>query len=677
MAATTSERSGSAGRARATSNGPNKAGPSDRRSDAELGFAHPPPVDHQQRSSQPQTVQIPGLTSSQIPFPGYSRNFGQTAPASAEERARGGARRLSPKSSVSLPFDINDSAERGTKDILRRSRTESPETYRRSILNKVPEEMETSAIPPVQPRNLDASVESRRSYGSIGNPLSRFIIDDGGARYVDGNLSYEEDSELSEEEEEWLLDEELAKQGLYRGNYKNLLLLYTLVPISALMAFVSLTLLPIFAFPSRHASPFPYPPYLPYPLPEVLTATGLWSLSYLFRDSLYAVALFLTNIIPFPTHRFPKFIPILTSVVSAFLQSASTLLLRLLSIPILLIPYYSTEHLGLLQLTTAQKHHFPTWQDDAFRRVWWTALGWAAVEAIVGIKQGYESIGLYKDVLVSVTKTTTKAGFISETTNRRGGAATQQSNQTERTPPPGVNDVNITPTQRTWDARPHPLSHHGSGDLLTLQQARLTKSGSASSSDSILRQYPSDGLQSSGILGETQPLLAVDAPLNPLTRHMTNDSERILAENEVERDLEELIALKNREDLEEIYGIPVICIPVFLSCLHRINSILFSIGASLLLSAAYMRSSFAYTSPPPSLFGLKLPNSVAPSHLFQPSNKTLIITLPVLLVVQALLTLMHTPWIMPRFGIHTVVYIGLLVSLGLFFGGLGLWEALT
>ncbi|KAF8176264.1 hypothetical protein BJ912DRAFT_987198 [Pholiota molesta] len=468
-------------------------------------------------------------------------------------------------------------------------------------------------MPLAQSRDDDIAVENHRNYGSIGygNTPARFVIDDGSSRYIDGNLSYDEDSELTEEEEEWILDEELEKQGL---NYKNLLLLYTLVPLSALLAFVSLALLPVFAFPTRHTSPFPYPPYLPFPLPEVLTATALWSLSYLLRDFLYASALSLTSTIPFPTHRY-----------------------------------------------------------GAFRRVWWTALGWAAVEAVVGIKQGYENIGLYKDVLVS-------AGLITDTSNHRAAslmAENQRNSPRERTPSDRqpLNDVDITPTPRDYDTQPQSFSQHGNGDTRPQQQGRQISSSSLSS-DSILRQYHVDGLQSSGIFGESQPLLPVNATLPPLTRHMTNDSDRILAENEVERDLEALIALKNREELEEIYGIPFIRIPVFLSCLHRINSILSSLGATLLLTAAYMRSTFAYHPPSPNLYWLS-PDPTTPAQPFRPSNTTLLITFPILLVVQAMLTFMHTPWIMPRLGIHTFVYIGLLVSLGLFFGGLGVWEALT
>lgn len=125
-------------------------------------------------------------------------------------------------------------------------------------------------------------------------------------------------------------------------------------------------------------------------------------------------------------------------------------------------------------------------------------------------------------------------------------------------------------------------------------------------------------------------------------------------------------------------------IPVFISCLHRINSILSSLGITLLLTAAYMRSTLAYHSPfdlrddPPTF--ASIPHGRGPSPLttvpFRPSNRTLLYTLPPILVVQTVLAMMHTPWILPRIGIHTFVYINLLFSLGYFFGGLGLWEAL-
>ncbi|KAF8900174.1 hypothetical protein CPB84DRAFT_1779527 [Gymnopilus junonius] len=91
----------------------------------------------------------------------------------------------------------------------------------------------------------------------------------------------------------------------------------------------------------------------------------------------------------------------------------------------------------------------------------------------------------------------------------------------------------------------------------------------------------------------------------------------------------------------------------------------------LILSAAYMKSTFAYRLPSadPSLPPVGSPPL--------PSNRNLFITLPALLVLQTLLAMVHTPWILPKIGIHTFVYISLLIFLGVFFGGLGIWEVLT
>ncbi len=101
------------------------------------------------------------------------------------------------------------------KDIFRRPRTRSPDNFRRSILNKVPEEMESNDLSSEGSRRQQVSADSQRFYGSVGHGHSPTGI--AGERVIAGNLSFEEDNELSEEEEEWLLDEELAKQGLYRG----------------------------------------------------------------------------------------------------------------------------------------------------------------------------------------------------------------------------------------------------------------------------------------------------------------------------------------------------------------------------------------------------------------------------------------------------------------------------
>lgn len=336
------------------------------------------------------------------------------------------------------------------------------------------------------------------------------------------------------------------------GDYKTLLALYTLVPLSLLFAFVSLALIPILAFPSRVDSLYPYPPYLPYPLPEIFTAAALWSLAYLLRDPLYATCIFLASLIPFPSRRFPELLPFLTSSFSAILQSASTLFLRQLAVPILLVPYFSSDHSNLLWpllyegIRTPHQHDFPVWQDVAFRRVWWIALGWAMAEAVVGIKQGYENIGLYKDVLVGVRVNATRSKLMAETRLR--------SIPVDRTPSNGqAADYNsIAPAQRDQNGQWRDTSTNsrtGEAMLSAITPQGRHQSISRSPPDFDLRHYSADELRSSGITAETRPLLS---------RQMTREGDRLMVENEVERDLEELIMLKNREELEEIYGTPVI-----------------------------------------------------------------------------------------------------------------------
>ena len=79
-----------------------------------------------------------------------------------------------------------------------------------------------------------------------------------------------------------------------------------------------------------------------------------------------------------------------------------------------------------------------------------------------------------------------------------------------------------------------------------------------------------------------------------------------------------------------------------------------------------MQSTFAIISP----ISSSQPNPTA-------SNQDLIITTLPILIIYTLLAIMHTPLILPRIGIHTFVYVELLVSLVVFFGGLAVWDALT
>lgn len=106
-------------------------------------------------------------------------------------------------------------------------------------------------------------------------------------------------------------------------------------------------------------------------------------------------------------------------------------------------------------------------------------------------------------------------------------------------------------------------------------------------------------------------------------------------------------------------------IPVFVSCLQRIDSILLSTGITLTLSASYLHSALSMPSRDLSLLSILS------------SNKLFIIAFPSILLLNLCLNLLHTPLILPRIGVHTTAYVGLLLGLGSFFVGLGLWGALA
>ncbi|KAG1732663.1 uncharacterized protein EDB91DRAFT_666492 [Suillus paluster] len=137
-------------------------------------------------------------------------------------------------------------------------------------------------------------------------------------------------------------------------------------------------------------------------------------------------------------------------------------------------------------------------------------------------------------------------------------------------------------------------------------------------------------------------------------------------ESRIDRGVEKLLVIKMREELEEVYGLPVIKIPVFISCLQRFNSIFLSVGLNLLLSAAYLRSP------------LSLPVSDQDfARSYASSNVPFIITSPLVLLLHSSLAALHTPAVLPRIGLHTAAYVGVLVGIMSFFAGLAVWGALS
>lgn len=104
-------------------------------------------------------------------------------------------------------------------------------------------------------------------------------------------------------------------------------------------------------------------------------------------------------------------------------------------------------------------------------------------------------------------------------------------------------------------------------------------------------------------------------------------------------------------------------IPVFVPCLQRVDSFLFSLGFTLVLAWAYLLSPLSFPQ------GQDVPAMY--------SNRPLQITFPLVVVVHVFLSVLHSPPVLPRIGVHTTAYVGLLVGLGGFFTGLGLWGALS
>ncbi|KIK09613.1 hypothetical protein K443DRAFT_82511 [Laccaria amethystina LaAM-08-1] len=286
------------------------------------------------------------------------------------------------------------------------------------------------------------------------------------------DVALEEDEDSGEEE--LALEEELAEHGLYRA-------LYTFTPFTSILTLILLAFLPSLAFTSNPSTPrYSYVPYLPFPLPEIIVSTALWSLSHILRDAFFLFAALLAT-------PFGSYAPPFTTILSTIFQTVFSVFLQQISIPLLLIT-----------LSPAFSH--PTWEDPAFRRVWWVALGWAAAEGIAGIKQGYEAIALYRDVLVIARRVDDSSGVPRNEQNARISEITGLPSSSEQQYRIGL-------------------------DTLALEENQ----------------------------GERRPLL----PRNGTGKYPSSDELRL----EVERDLDQLIAIRNREELEEVYGMPMIISP--------------------------------------------------------------------------------------------------------------------
>ncbi|CCM00702.1 uncharacterized protein FIBRA_02742 [Fibroporia radiculosa] len=333
----------------------------------------------------------------------------------------------------------------------------------------------TLSLPTKQPHN-STSPSQAYSYGATTNvgassarsSPERNRRDSLLRRVPEEDVSVETDVPLEAEEDEWDLEE----RGFYIGSYRRKVALYTFVPLSSLLVFTSLAVLPLIVWPNEHRGPPSNARSFPSPLPELILSVSLWCLSYLLRLPLFTLAS--------STISSPVWQTILFNVVNAPLSQ----LLRLSALPVLRIRH-------------EMQYPLPTWRDPVFQRVWWIALGWALADVTVGIMQGYEQLALYKEVMV---------------------------------PEEGVRD-----TLLRWgnDSR-------SSSD----RNNRV-------SVDEILQMSPRPDIMDGGnVLRKTQSWIS-----NP------EDAIKLA----VDKDLEQLMRLKEREELEEIYGLAPIHIPVLIS----------------------------------------------------------------------------------------------------------------
>jgi len=347
------------------------------------------------------------------------------------------------------------------------------------------------------------------------------------------------------------------------------------VPLTSLLVWLLTAFVPPLIWPTV-APTTPHLPYFPTPLSELLLSVSLFALAHSLNPYLFALADAL-----FP-HPLPA--SILGTSLHVLLRNA----LRIAAFP-------------LLQLAVPDGDAM--YSAHAFRRLWWFALGWSLAEVAVGIVQGYETLALYRDVIVPEGRAREVAAAAALSTGVRApknGGATSPS-------PPRAGD------ERLWES----MSRRGE-----------------------------DGVTVGEVIGSP-------------VRHFPTTTSGVDIQLEVDKDFDELVAVKAREELEELYGFPAIRVPVFVTCLLRIASILLSLGFVLLLSAGFLALPGLEQNPP-----LR-------------SQGTFWATFVAVCGINWGLSLLHTPVFLPRVGVHVVAYLGLLVGLGALFAGLGMWGALS
>ncbi|THH07599.1 hypothetical protein EW145_g3273 [Phellinidium pouzarii] len=143
-----------------------------------------------------------------------------------------------------------------------------------------------------------------------------------------------------------------------------------------------------------------------------------------------------------------------------------------------------------------------------------------------------------------------------------------------------------------------------------------------------------------------------------------------LQDDGVDAALSRLANIKAREELEELYGEPYINIAVFIPLLQRLDSLLLSLGITLILAAAYLPP----PPPAPSSLFIPLQRSSATIHHFTALSHILLVpTFVLVTLIHAILGILHAPPALARIGLPAAAYASCMIGLALAFGGVGVW----
>lgn len=273
---------------------------------------------------------------------------------------------------------------------------------------------------------------------------------------------------------------------------------YTIVPITSLHVWLLFALVPLL-IKTEHAPTIPHAPYFPTPLPELLLSTSLFTLSHLLNPYLFTLAGWL---LPHPTA---------TSALGTALHVFLRNVLRTAAFPMLAL---------------ATPSGAATFGAPVFQRVWWLALGWSLAEVTAGVAQGYETIALYRDVLV----------------------------------PEGEARELVASALAVAAARARPPKNGGSDSGASsgrVADEQLRESLSRGEDGGIAEE-----VASSPVRGREQHQHQHLPSCRSLSMAVSSDVEIQL---EVDKDFDALVAIKAREELEELYGFPAIVSLFFLS----------------------------------------------------------------------------------------------------------------